>query len=55
MNLTEFFLEDAALTWFGDLGYAICHALQIVVLRDTLLSGVLRVGDIEYVIEEVLA
>lgn len=46
----ESIVEDAALTWFSELGYAIGHGSC-----DTLLSGVLRVGDIEYVLEEVLA
>jgi type I restriction enzyme R subunit len=29
MSLTESIVEDAALTWFGELGYAVGHGPQI--------------------------
>jgi type I restriction enzyme R subunit len=29
MNLTESIVEDAALTWFGELGYAVGHGPQM--------------------------
>jgi hypothetical protein len=29
MSLTESILEDAALTWFGELGYAVGHRPQM--------------------------
>lgn len=49
MAFTEPIVEDAALTWFGEQGYAIGHGPQIVTLRDTLspklISGELRVMD----------
>ncbi len=51
MNLKESIVEDAALEWFGELGYAIGHgppqSRTLATLRDTLLpkllSGELRV------------
>ena len=29
MSLTESIVEDAALTWFGELGYAVGHGPQM--------------------------
>lgn len=29
MSLNEFIVEDAALTWFGEVGYAVGHGPQI--------------------------
>jgi type I restriction enzyme R subunit len=29
MSLTESIVEDAALTWFGELGYAVVHGPQM--------------------------
>ena len=38
MNLNESIVEDAALTWFGELGYAIVHGPHMA-------PGALRVKD----------
>ena len=50
VSLNESIVEDATLTWFGRLGYAIGHGSC-----DMPLSGALSVGDIEYVVEEAIA
>ena len=58
MSLTESIVEDAALTWFGELGYAVGHGPQMapgepaaerdsfgeVVLVDRLRQGLRRVN-----------
>ena len=45
MSLTESIVEDAALTWFGELGYAMGHGQHasrtLATLRDTLLPKLL--------------
>ena len=49
MNLTESIVEDAALTWFGELGYAMGHGQHasrtLATLRDALLPKLLS-GDL---------
>ena len=48
MSLNESNVEDAALEWFGELGYAVGHgphqSRTLATLRDTLLSGELSVA-----------
>lgn len=47
--VTESIVEDAALSWFGQLGYAVGHGPHqshtLATLRDTLLSGELSVAE----------
>ena len=50
MSLNEAIVEDAALTWFGELGYAVGHgphpSRTLATLRDTLLPKLLS-GEVE--------
>jgi len=41
MTLNESIIEDATLTWFGELGYTVGHGPHLANLRDTLLLKLL--------------
>ena len=40
MPLNKSIVEDAALTWFGELGYAISHCLDCAGITKNLAQGV---------------
>ena len=40
-SINESIVEDAALSWFGELCYVIDYGSQIVILRDSLLPKLL--------------